>query len=182
MKTQLPAGLVDGNIEVFVHNGQTRFLVDGKVQNEVPVAAKQAILKDMMANKPATALLMSWGFYGEELLKKYAGCRFGGFDNVPDVEVENGNLHAEYWDCPRKNICTGCGIICALPKGPNGCFTSRELDAIRAIQDGSPMKAACQKLNIKFHTFRDRMKKAYQKAGVHSNVELLNYAYSNNII
>lgn len=176
MKTQLPAGLVDNNVELFEHNQELKFLFSGSVYKmpKLSLEAREIALQDMLSNRNAYLKISEWGYVGEEKLNKYLACRCGGFDSVPDINNDIKTLNAEYWDCPKRNTCDGSGIVCVMPIGPGGKLSHRELDAIKAIMDGTPVKAACEKLNIRFNTFRAYLKSAYKKLGVHSNIEAVN--------
>lgn len=175
MKTQLPAGLVDKNIELFEHDHQLKFLFSGSVfkMPKLSLEAREIALQDMLSNHKAYSMICAWGYIGEEKLNKYLACRCGGFDTVPDINIETKTLNAEYWNCPKRGFCDGSGIVCTMPIGPGGKLSHRELEAINAIMDGTPMKVACQKINVRFNTFRAYLKSAYKKLGVHSNIEAL---------
>lgn len=184
MNNQFPAGLIDSNVELFDHDKNLKFLFSGSVYKigRLSIEAREIALNDMIYNKKAYDKISSWGYSGEEKLNKYLSCRCGGFDNVPDINIETKQLNAEFWNCPLRSFCDGSGVVCVMPGGPGGKLSHQELKAIHAIKDGTPMKTACERMGVKFNTLRAYLKSSYRKMGVHSNVALLEMARNHNII
>lgn len=184
MESQLPAGLVDNNVELFNHIDSLNCLSGGNVFKikRLSIEAREIALNDMFANKRAYDKICSWGYQGEDKLNKYLSCRCGGFDNVPDIDLESKKLNPEFWNCKMRSFCDGSGVVCIIPKGPGGQLSHRQLDVIKSLEKGEPQKAACDRIGIKYNTYRAYLKSIYKKTGVHSNVELLQFARNNNII
>lgn len=135
----LPAGLEDKGVEIYLHNGEIRVLYAGRVISftELPEEIRDVFVSHMMANKVALACLKNdFGMTDAgEMLEQYVKCNFGNFDGQPDMS-EDGITVAECWDCGKRGNCPGEGRVCSRLAGKNGILTKRETEIFFEIIDG----------------------------------------------
>ncbi|HUW07850.1 MAG TPA: LuxR C-terminal-related transcriptional regulator [Williamwhitmania sp.] len=181
----LPAGLCDNNLEVFMHEGILKASFDGKIQlfDDLPEDIKTIFLDYMLENPTAIKSMHSMGKSDiNEMLIQYVSCRFGGFDNNPDLNPETQKLLPEYWDCGHRNACPFEGKICEMVKVGDTYLTKREIMVIQEIALGFPDKNAADKLHISELTFVVHKRNIYAKMGINSKTELVTFAIKNNIV
>lgn len=181
----LPAGMCDNNLEVFVHDRILKASYNGKIQNfsSLPEEIITVFLDDMLANPTAIKSMRAMGKADiNEMLKQYVSCRFGGFDSNPDYIDENRRLQPEYWDCGNRNACPYEGKLCELVKVGDTYLTKREIMVIKAITTGLPDKTACDNLGVTEQTFAVHKRNIYAKLGINCKTELMTFSIKNNIV
>ena len=177
--TTLPAGLIYNNIEFFLDNGEPMVLQNGNVlPYHKSIQGRSLIQADMQKHIELVAALRKEEFSGYELEKQWAACRFGGFDNIPDFNIETGESNTEYHECKRRPFCNCSGHVCLMPSK----LSHKEIETIKAISSGEPSKIAADRLNITFNTIRGYMKSVHKKIDAHTRADVMNFAYRNNII
>lgn len=182
--SNLPAGIVDKGVEFFVHNYKVMATYDGKVLsiNELPNDILE-IIRDYMLTKPeALKALNNQGFNTDsEMLKKFIKCNFGGFNKVPDIDL-NKNINAEYWDCGIRGTCVYEGKLCEGLKVANGILTKREIDVLKLIVKGKLDKEIADVLKISIHTVASHKTNIQEKTGLQTKIEFAIMAINKGLI
>jgi len=77
-----------------------------------------------------------------------------------------------------------CGVVNAksLTQTGDPGFTSHELDVIRLCRDGLMGKEIADRLNVSKRTVNTYKERIFQKIGLNSTIEMVNYALKNGII
>jgi DNA-binding CsgD family transcriptional regulator len=168
-KQTLPPGLVSKALEFFIHDHEIKCLYKGLVFSfcDFPSEIIAWVEADMLRHPKALKALAEWDITDpDEQMRQYIACRFGGFDNNPDIE-ENGQVVAkEYVDCGRRGSCAYEGKLCASIQLPNGLLTKREIEVLRLIGECKFDKEICDLLNITQDTLRNHKDNISQKAGI----------------
>ncbi|MNK53056.1 Oxygen regulatory protein NreC [compost metagenome] len=184
-KQQLPAGLVDGAIEFFIHQHEIKCLYNGKTYTfeNFPAEVLDKVEADFAKNVEAIKALVDWDItdYNEQL-RQYIACRFGGFDYTPDITADNEVQTAEYVDCGRRGKCKYEGKLCSSIKVANGILTQRELEVLKLVAIGLLDKEIIEKLFISQDTLRSHKENISVKAGVSRKPQLTALAYQLNLI
>jgi DNA-binding CsgD family transcriptional regulator len=180
----LPAGLSDGNIELFNLEDESMTLSNGELKSFHLSSETQAWIQEDMNQNVSRVKVFSKYFKlsGYDLKVKWSKCRFGGLDSIPDIDVKSRQFNTDYHDCKERIMCPFSGEVCKLPEGPGGKLSHREIDILKALASGEPVKTAVDKLGVKYHTGRSYLKSVHKKTGAHSRADLMNFAYQNNII
>jgi DNA-binding CsgD family transcriptional regulator len=185
-KQILPPGLMDDSIEFFIHEHEIKALYKGKVIvfSEFPDEVIEKIDDDMAANPKALKALVDWDITDPaERMRQYIACRFGGFDNNPDICADGVVQPAEYVDCGRRGSCDYEGKLCSSIIAPNGILKKIEIDVLRLIGLGFLDKEICDQMDgLSIDTLRTYKDSLYQKFGVSRKAELSIQAYKYNLI
>ncbi|MGM0530442.1 MAG: response regulator transcription factor [Bacteroidota bacterium] len=183
MKTKLPAGLIDQNVEVFDVDGELHATHNGRVYKflslpeDIIVQFFDLLIDDEEARKEFEKHnIKDMGF----MLEEYTRCNFGAFDNKPDLK--NGRFHREFWACPRRGNCIYNEKICPKIKARHGEISRREIDIIKFISKGLSVKQIADKLFISEKTARTHVQNIHAKTGLHNNAGVTAFAFRNNII
>lgn len=176
---KLTAGLVDQNTELFAVGTELMGTENGHVTGFRKIDPKKIHLieSEMMRNRPALTILKKWCENFAQMVDQYAWCNHGGYDIIPDIDMENKRTHSEYWQCGLRGKCEGEGIVCKAID-----ITRRETEIIKELSSGSPDKQITDRLNISKNTLDTHKKNIYSKLGVHSKTEITRFAMSNNLI
>ncbi|MGJ1368215.1 response regulator transcription factor [Sphingobacterium spiritivorum] len=183
----LPAGLDGKGVEFFfsqetkdikcLHNGRTY------IWEEIPQNILEIIADDMAANPEAVKALKDWNIHNaEEMLKQYTFCRFGGFDNEPDIDSDAQISYTEYFDCGMRGQCKYEGKICATIKVANGVLTKQELQVLKLVAEGLLNKEIAERLNISEHTVNSHNQNIQQKGNFNRKFEMIAFAKDKNLI
>src|SRR6056297_2655279 len=121
MNTQLPAGLIDKDVEVFDVDGKLHATYNRKVYKFMDLPTyiidqfTDLLINDEKARKEFEKHnIKDTGF----MLEEYVRCNFGGFDNKPDLKEKE--FQPEFWACPRKGKCKYNEKLCVKLKAKNG--------------------------------------------------------------
>jgi DNA-binding CsgD family transcriptional regulator len=181
----LPAGLEDKGLEIYIHKGHLHVLFNGKVYHFdiLPENVKEAFVQSMMANKPALASLKKdFGLTDAgDMLIQYIMCNYGNFDGIPDMD-EEGTVYPECWDCGKRGDCPGEGKVCGRIKGPNGILTRRETEIFFLLIDGKSHKMIADFFGTHIQTIETQLKDIRDKLGCHSSIEVMNFAIKRKFI
>jgi DNA-binding CsgD family transcriptional regulator len=182
MKTQLPAGLVDSNVEIFESNNKLMATYKGRVidfhslPDNIMNQFLDLLIEDETArNEFRKNNIMDLG----KMLTEYVRCRFGGFDNQPDYA--NGKFIAEYWACGRRGDCPYNEKICPKLKAKNGELSRREIEIIQLFANGLSIKEVAEKLSIAFDTARTHSQNIHKKLGFNKSTEVVRFAFKHNL-
>lgn len=111
---------------------------------------------------------------------KFTCCRFGGIDDVSDVDAD-GNVHqSEYVPCVLRGECKAEGKLCLSLKVVNGILTKREMEVLKWIRLED--KLIADKLNISPETVTSHMISLRNKTGLENKPQLAVFASKKGII
>ncbi|MFD2163710.1 response regulator transcription factor [Paradesertivirga mongoliensis] len=184
-RQSLPPGLVDNAVEFFIHQHEIKCLYLGNVYtfDQLPEFVVAIVEQDMLSNPKAMQALASWDITDPlEQMRQYIACRFGGFDNNPDISTKGEVLPAEYVDCGRRGKCPYEGKLCNSIQLPHGLLTKREIEVLKEIGLGSYDKEICEKLSITQDTLRTHKEHISTKAGIERKPALAVLAYKLGLI
>lgn len=181
----LPAGLADNSVEFYLFDNEVKCLHKGRTYSytDFPAEIISLIETDMMSNPKALASLADWGIEGpDQQVRQYIACRFGGFDNNPDITADGKIQHKEYFNCGRRGSCPYEGKLCSTIKVANGELTKREIEVLRAIGLGRLDKEICDELDISQDTLRTHKDHISFKTGEERKPALAVLAHKLNLI
>jgi DNA-binding CsgD family transcriptional regulator len=179
----LPAGLVDSGVEFFAFRNEVMCLHNGRTFyfEEIPSFILEIVEQDMMAHPEALRSLADWNIHRhEDMLRQYIYCRFGGFDNDPDIDSTGKIDHTEYFDCGQRGVCRFEGKLCCTIKAENGNLTKQELEVLKRVQ--LPDKQIADELNISVETVSSHWQNIRNKTGRRSKIELAVFASTKRLI
>lgn len=180
----IPAGLVDNNVEFFVHDDQLLATYSGAVHKyfDLPDDIRTVFQVEMIRDKIAQEFLTKvFGLVdGLDMELQFVKCRFGGFDNHPDLM--NGRTRSECWDCGRHGSCQGEGRICLLPAGSRGSLSKREYQTAVMVGKGYKDARIADELSISKGTVREYMKRIRAKIIAKNRQEIADFAHKNSLL
>jgi len=178
----LPAGLIDGNLEIFANGTKVMALKDGLVCkfSELDLDVQLAFRQELNADKEAWKALNDMQVQDSDKLKQYVWCRYGAFDLTPDLD-ETGT-HEEYFDCGKRGSCLGEGRICLHLKVNDQVLTAREVQVIKLVAEGLQDKEIASKLDISSSTASNHIANIKRKLGYNNKQEITGFAFRNNLI
>lgn len=181
----LPGGLTDASVEFFVFQNNVHCLYQGKTYSyeEFPKVITDIIEADMLQNPKAMKALADWDITDQDQqIRQYISCRFGGFDETPDITVDQQTIHTEYVNCGRRGQCKYEGQLCCNIMLKNGMLSSREMQVLRLIGMGALDKEIADHLSISEETLRNHKDSICQKAGISRKPALAVLAHQKNLI
>lgn len=192
LNQKLPAGLEDGGVEFYVlDTGEIKCLIDGgaKSWDEIPKDILDLIAEDLARNPEAIKAIRDWNIYdSDEMLKQYIFCRFGGFDNEPDITPDRKIIYTEYFDCGKRGKCKYEGKICATIKvgedhqGNNINLTKRELEVLKLVAQGKIDKEIASILDMSEETVRSHNQNIRQKGNFNRKPDMIAFAIEKNLV
>jgi DNA-binding CsgD family transcriptional regulator len=179
MKTvNLPSGLEDKGLEIYIHNGALRVTYNGKATSfdKLPAPVRDAFASHLAANKSAQkSLREDFGITDPEtMLEQYVKCNFGSFDFVPDRN-ESGAISPECWDCGCRGNCPGEGKVCRLPEGPGGMLAKKETQVYFMVKEGKYDKEIADIMTITMATLRTHLQRVHRKLACNNRIELMKF-------
>ncbi len=183
---QIPPGLLDENIELFsesvnhlpmaLHNGSVKPLFC------LPAVFIQLIENDLSNNSAAELALELAGFKNrEQKILKYTTCRFGAFDNTPDIK-DGKLLASEYFECGHRGKCTMEGIVCSSIKIKGRVISPFEISMIKLLATEDTLPVIAEKLCISMNNFETKKKILFEKLEVFSRARLVAVAFDSQIL
>jgi DNA-binding CsgD family transcriptional regulator len=186
VEQQLPAGLVDDNIEIFYQGNQVYAIIGGSTVlfDKWPEWLYKRLEADLNKYPIAIQSLIELGLeQRQEMLWQYARCRFGSYDGNPDIDANGQMNHTEYWDCGFRGQCPHEGRLCASMKVKNGILTPREIDITRLIAEDYLTKEIADELNISETTVPVHLQNISRKiGGSNRRGNIIKFALAHNII
>lgn len=179
MNPIIPAGLTDKNVELFAEDDVLYGTHNGSVMKfkDLPKDVLLSIMLELSHDVEAMRALIKWqallgySWSDHETLERYAKCKWGGFDNRPDVL--NGNTQeGEYWACGKRDQCPFQGKICKHVKVKYGHLTWKEIEVMKLIADGLQDKQIADQLGLSVNTIPGYKKNIQSKTGDHSKVDM----------
>ncbi|MDP2188532.1 MAG: LuxR C-terminal-related transcriptional regulator [Sphingobacteriaceae bacterium] len=178
------AGLLDNDsIEFFAYGEHHLAMFNGEVTriNELPEQILEAIEAEMLTHPEAMAALIELGKYDRiERIEQWLFCRYGGFDNKPDM-VKGVMGEPEYWACPLRGNCPHEFKLCAGIGGPGGLLTHREIDVIKGVVAGESDKQISDSLSISTNTVIVHLRNIRVKLHAQSTKDIAAWAVAMNI-
>lgn len=184
MSAQLPAGLIDNNVELFVRDNILYALYNGSriFFNELPFSILALYRDDMKCNKCDIYAQVKCGSEDEmHILVQYCKCNYGNFNNEPDMD-EDGQLNREYVNCGERGTCLLEGKLCKHIKVQNGFLSPREIDFLKLVVSGKFHKEIATEMNIAESTVPCYAKKIQEKTGCQTKTEMAVFALKKGII
>ena len=180
---KLPAGLMDDDVELFVHGSENYFLQNGKVAElvDAPQDIKSIILDDLASRPDAVRALHILGITDPILqMLLYARCVCGGFQGTADIS--GGKLHhTEYWDCGQRGNCKHEGkLCCSITINETTRLTEREIELGKWICTGLPDKILSDKMKIAESTVNIMKRNICVKIGGTTKLDIMNFFMKHN--
>lgn len=114
------------------------------------------------------------------IVLRFLKCNFSKNDNLPDI-TEDGNINVEHVTCPlRGGFCKMEGIICNPKINMN--LSRREKQVALLYAQGNSFEEIAEILFISKHTAKNHKQMAFKKLKIHTQSELVNWAYKNKLI
>jgi DNA-binding CsgD family transcriptional regulator len=174
----LPAGLEDKGLEIYIHKGELRVIFNSKIYyfELLPEAIQEVFVLHLMENKVAIASLeKDFGLTDpKQMLMQYIKCNFGNFDGVADLS-EDGIVVSECWDCGRRGSCPGEGKVCGRLLGPKGFLTKRETEIYFLLCAGNSHKMIADHFGTHIQTIETQLKGMREKLDCHSSIEVMGF-------
>jgi DNA-binding CsgD family transcriptional regulator len=180
---ELPPGLENEDLELYVHGDHLRALYKGEKIDflQLPAGVLDVFRKDMLSKKIVIESLASMKIMDEdEMLYRYCWCNFGGWNRNPDLK-EDGKLSPEYWDCENRGKCKFERKLCIKLNEEEKNPTRQELEIIKLIASGLADKEIGDKLNIKYSTVTTHRAHIEKKLGAASKIDVATFAHKNNL-
>jgi DNA-binding CsgD family transcriptional regulator len=183
---RVAAGLINEHTVEFFASGYSRKAIHcGKVVdvNELPEEILEVILNDIKKDSKASKALDEMGLISEESrIEQFLLCRFGGFDNTPDMV--DGVLGAgEYWPCPNRGNCPHEFRLCSPVIGTTGdALSGREVEILQLLAADNSDKMIAANLNISEKTVEAHLAKIRAKTGASTSKGLVRFAIEKNLI
>lgn len=178
------AGLLDHDtIEFFVYGEHHLAMFQGQVVriNQLPEEILQGIELEMAKTPEAMGALDHLGKTDRiERIEQYLFCRYGGFDNQPDM-VKGVMGEPEYWPCPLRGSCPYEFKLCAGVGGAEGHLTHREIDVVKAVVSGLSDKQIGEEMGLSANTIFVHLRNIRHKLGAASTKDIVAWAVSKNI-
>lgn len=182
---KLPAGLEDSGVEFYVLHNEVRCLHGGRVYrfDEIPQSILDQVEEYMMSKPDAVKALLDWDIKnGDDMLRQFIACRFGGFDTTPDIAPNSSIIEADYFDCGRRGRCKFEGKLCSTVKVANGYLTKQEIRVLQLIAQGKLNKEIAAELHISEETVSSHNQNIQVKTGCYRKPELAILAREKNLI
>jgi DNA-binding NarL/FixJ family response regulator len=185
---ELPAGLVNKNVELFDNNGSLMGTHNGQTFkfNDLPILIRMHFVNEYEIAKkadPDCLKLIRDVFkcksYSQEI-EQYSKCNFGGFDNSADYHL-NLSPEKEYWNCGNRGKCRAENIVCKPNCVHDYNLSMREVEIIQLISHGLQDKEIADKLDLAVTTVPTHVRNIREKLKVNNRGEIIRFAFSNKI-
>jgi len=180
--SNIPAGLLDENVEIFAEAGINYALVKGHCvpYNEFP----QFLLDDIDASidQVDNECLTEMGMVTvDERRQQWSICNVSKLDNIPDYKVGSITLQREFVQCDYRNVCPYEGRLCRTISQLTG-LTKTQIIVIAHIRAGLLNKEIADKMGISIETVRSHTQniRIIKKLGRKADLAL--YAQEHGII
>lgn len=176
----LPAGLNDDNVEIFRHENNVFGLYKGHKTKyyELPVHIRSIFNLELNLDIKALAALSEMGYYSDDAEEMFVGCRYGNFDNSPDLDLKTGKLTPDSPSCDKECTCPGFGKVCLVPCG----LSKKEYSTVRLMATGLQDDEISNVMGLSVSTIRTHLSKVREKLNLNNRAEITNWAIKRNII
>ena len=178
---EVPPGFRADDVEFFVMNGEVQFIQNHEIHlfNEITIDIAMRLRNELEADPRAMIGIELLGIHEpNEQIEKFAFCRYGYLNSVPDLEQERKN--PQYRDCGLRP-CPADGYICKFPKVPNGHLTLNDIDIIREIRNDLPNKIIADHRHRSVDTINKECHSIAGKIGCFTKTGIAVFAGENNI-
>lgn len=166
-KNRIYPGLNCSSLEVFNDNGNLKAFYQGKIQDfeNLPFTYIQTFREELNRDVKAKEIVESWHPNSDmHQVKKFASCRFGGLDFVPDIQ--NFQLQkGEYWDCPLRGKCKGEGIVCRNLMFQGNELSAQDIKLLKLLGTNYTNEVLADEMDMCQGTFNLFKKQLYAKLG-----------------
>jgi len=185
---QLPAGLIDENVEIFSANGFLKGIYKGKTFdfNKLPTIVKIQFVNIYESEKletPDCEKLIRKLFHCKNYqseLQQFTMCNYGGLDNAADFN--KGSIpEKEYWNCGKRGKCKGELIVCKPHCIVKNNISLREIEIIKLISHGLQDNEMAIQLNLADSTITTHVRNIRKKLKVNNRGEIIRFAFNYNI-
>ena len=183
IKSNVPAGLLDENIEFFLYKGKLMVLEGGITSpfSEITIDTACLLMNALEESLSAMQALDEMDIHDPvKRLEQFARCRFADCNSVPDL-TPDGKMQAEYFECEKRGKCKYEGRLCIALSGPGGKITPRELEVIKLIAQGLLDKEIAKKLFRSVYTIETHRRNIEAKIGGGTKMDIVRFAYENNV-
>lgn len=177
----LPAGLHDNNVEFYRHEGETYALYKGKTLHykDLPLEIRSIFNWEMIKDEAAFKAMTEMGHISfTQSEEMFVGCRYGNFDNSPDLNLDTGVLTPDAPSCDKEMSCPGFGKVCIIPCG----LCKQEYFTARWVATGLQDEEIAEVMHISVSTVRSHLSKVREKLNLSNRAEITNWAIKRNII
>jgi DNA-binding CsgD family transcriptional regulator len=149
---------------------------------DLPEETLEILHSDLNRNVPAKYSLLLSGIHDPiDQLKKYIACKFGGFDNAPDV-VDGQLGSSELHDCGFRGVCPMEGIVCGTLRVNEHVISPFEIQMIHELATEKTLPAIAEILKVSINTFETRKKILFEKLNVFSRARLVAVCFEKQIL
>lgn len=172
--SNIPAGLTDNNIEVYLHNNKLNALSNGNSVNyfDLPFLLREPFITELNNDKQAIQCLQNHFKLStpNKMEHQFVACRYGALDKTPDLS--NGKLQHDAPCCNKIATCQGFNIVCKVPRGENGTLSRSEFMVAKFVGQGLQDIEIASELNIKVPTVRTHLSRIREKIKVNNRIEV----------
>lgn len=182
---KLPAGLVDGGVEFYYHDGKVEALCEGKrtAFENLPSWVIRIVEDDMAKNPAAIKALLQWDLHTPvQMMRQYIMCRFGGFDSEPDITPDGKIEYTEYFDCGMRGKCSAEGKLCPVIQVGDEYLTKQETRIVAMTGAGKANSEIAHELHITEDTVKTHMQNIQRKCGWSSKLDIAAFAVRKNLV
>ena len=184
MKLNLPAGLIDHNLEIFKDGKHPKALHDGEKGEYIalPTSLREPFQAELIAdNKAIEAMKQHWHLVsGDEMEEKFVSCRYGSLNDTPDLK--NGKTTPDFPVCDEIKTCECFGFVCKAPKGPVGTLTRQEYLVAVLVAKGKLDKEIAFELEISINTVKTYHARIHEKLCLNNRIEIALWLHKNGIM
>lgn len=182
----IPAGLIDQNLEVFYSKEKGELFATYQGQTipffELPRLVLDDFKNECFNDDKAMQLFDKQGVDDpKDRLFIYVKCKYGALDGEADWTLE-GLLQGEYWNCKCNGNCALKSYFRQGLEATNGKLSDREVKVIREIATGKADKIIASDLFISENTLNNHKKSIQRKTGCTNKVEIANYANQKSLV
>jgi DNA-binding CsgD family transcriptional regulator len=182
----IPTYILTHDIELFNDGFEldkayyTTYMKTARV-HKAPQYILKMIIADMVSHPKKVAVLRGMGYTEfNALIEKYCSCVFGAYDRDPDI-VNGKMVHSEFWNCPLRKSCPGCGVVCNNLEVKYGTLTERQIDVLVQVGQCRLDKEISAALQISPETVKVHLKGIRKLTGLENKMDLVLLAKSKNL-
>jgi DNA-binding CsgD family transcriptional regulator len=148
---------------------------------DLPESNLEIYENEYSSDKSAQNSLKKMGFVGEEAIKQFITCRFGGNDKQSDII--NNKTTPDYYNCGKRGVCKHEFIVCRPVFSSTGEKLSRcEIAVIKLIAEDLTDECIADKLCVSVNTIKSHRATITQKLNVKTKNGIVRFAVENNIL
>lgn len=174
----LPSCLESNDVEMYRYEERLTVIKKGKKCkfSELPEEYRQPFLQEFEDDIEAQTCLENKMLVKKGQFEKFLWCRYGNFDNTPDLV--NGVTQPDAPNCKCEKDCPGFGKVCLIPGG----LTPQQYFITRLMALGFQDKEIAYKLDIAIPTVRTHYTRIRVKLEVNNSKEIALWAHKKGIV